>query len=292
MPYLNILLSIVFSAFLVIYFKWLEKFNIRLLNVISINYLVCTIVGTLIADDFSFTSSINFERPSTYWAFVQGSFFITMFFLIGKSAQRIGVGYTAFLSKMSVVIPILFALIFLQEIPTIFKVIGIILAIVAVYFIQRGKISQGNDKKPFNFRAFALSITIFVGSGVIDSIFKYVEHQKYPSFDMHHFILLLFSVAAVYGLILMLWNSISSKKVITFREILLGIGLGLPNYFSIFFLFRAMQVFDAHVFFPVNNIGILLVSSLVGVFIYKEKYSLLNYIGMGMAIVAIFLLLN
>jgi drug/metabolite transporter (DMT)-like permease len=74
------------------------------------------------------------------------------------------------------------------------------------------------------------------------------------------------------------------------KELIGGIILGIPNYFSIYFLMNALQYMNASQLFPVLNISILLVSGVVGYFRYRETFKLSTWIGMALAIGAIVLM--
>ncbi|MGY8910183.1 MAG: EamA/RhaT family transporter, partial [Flavobacteriales bacterium] len=67
------------------------------------------------------------------------------------------------------------------------------------------------------------------------------------------------------------------------------IALGIPNYFSIVFLIKALQTegFESSTLFTINNVGTVILSTLVGILIFKEQFSIKNKIGVTLAIVGI-----
>ena len=76
-----------------------------------------------------------------------------------------------------------------------------------------------------------------------------------------------------------------------FKNIIAGIVLGIPNYFTIVFLIKAMQTsgFESSTLFTINNVSVVVVSTLVGLLLFKEKFSLKNKIGVILAIIGIVL---
>jgi multidrug transporter EmrE-like cation transporter len=68
--------------------------------------------------------------------------------------------------------------------------------------------------------------------------------------------------------------------------------LGIPNYFSMYFLLKTLSAFHntSAVVFPVNNIGILAASSLVSILFFKEKMNKLNWYGLLLSVVSIILI--
>ena len=67
--------------------------------------------------------------------------------------------------------------------------------------------------------------------------------------------------------------------------------MGIVNYGSIYFLIQALRFeqMDSSTTFTVNNVGILITSTLAGMLFFKEKLLLKNWIGVILAIISIFL---
>jgi multidrug transporter EmrE-like cation transporter len=85
---------------------------------------------------------------------------------------------------------------------------------------------------------------------------------------------------------------LTGRKKFNIRNVIAGICLGVPNYFSIYFLVKALQspAMSSSATIPINNIGVLLVVSLFGIMVFKEKLSKKNYMGLGLTLLAIFLI--
>ena len=88
-----------------------------------------------------------------------------------------------------------------------------------------------------------------------------------------------------------MFNSIKSKQSFGLKNIIAGIILGVPNYYSIIFLIKALQVdgFESSTLFTINNVGIVVCSTLLGLLIFKEKFSTKNKIGIFLALLGIIL---
>jgi len=71
-----------------------------------------------------------------------------------------------------------------------------------------------------------------------------------------------------------------------------GFLLGIPNYFSIYFFILALRIdgLDSSSIFIINNVSIVLLSTLLGIVCFKEKISPKNWIGIGIAILSILLI--
>ena len=65
--------------------------------------------------------------------------------------------------------------------------------------------------------------------------------------------------------------------------------LGIPNYFSIYFLVKALRsnLLDSSGIFTINNVAIVIISTLLGIVFFKEQLSLKNWIGIILAVISI-----
>jgi uncharacterized membrane protein len=50
-----------------------------------------------------------------------------------------------------------------------------------------------------------------------------------------------------------------------------------------------IEIFESSIFFTINNVAIVVISTLVGVLLFKEEFSLKNKIGVALAIFGILL---
>jgi len=103
-----------------------------------------------------------------------------------------------------------------------------------------------------------------------------------------------FLTALVIGLIFILIKPKSISKNISIAELIGGTILGIANFGSLYFFILALNnsKLDSSVVFGLNNICIVLFSILIGMAIFKEKFSKVNFAGVLMAIIAILILMN
>ena len=189
-------------------------------------------------------------------------------------------------SKMSVIIPIALGVILYNENLGFIKVIGILLALIAVYFTSKketGEVQQASN--------LIFPILVFVGAGTIDSSLKYLQTFHVPSNQIGLFSSTTFFCAFCVGILTILFLTIRGKIHFSGRNILGGIALGLPNYFSLYFLVKMLEAkaFESATLFTIHNIAIVIVSTFVGVLFFKEKISTRNAFGIGLALFALYL---
>jgi drug/metabolite transporter (DMT)-like permease len=278
-----LLLSILFSTGLFVIFKYFGIFKVDILKAIFVNYIVAFTMGFALAES---SFSIN-EVPNQPWflgAVFLGALFVSIFFVMAMTAQKNGVSVASVAGKMSVVIPVFFGVFLYNESVTILKIIGIIIALVAVYLA-----SVKEDRKENKNAGLLFPILLFLGSGIIDTTLKYVEVMYVSEKDVSIFSGSLFGIAAFFGLIILVIKTIKKREVFGLKNIIAGVVLGVPNYYSIVFLIKALQNkgFESSTLFTINNVGIVVVSTIVGILLFKEQFSTKNKIGVALAIVGI-----
>lgn len=268
-------------------FKGFSRYAINRLQAIVINYLVAASCGYLFYQgDVSILDIWNLD-----WflpAVCLGVLFISIFNLMALTAQKAGLSVVSVATKMSVAIPIAFGLFYYNENAHILKLIGIFLAFVAVYLTAVRKHTLDKIK---NYSLW-LPMGVFLGSGVIDTSIKFLEDSYVSEDQVPVFSATIFATAAVIGLVIFIIQKLQGTLQLKSKNIVGGIVLGIPNYFSIYFLVLALRTpnLDSSSIFTLNNIAIVVLSTLVGILFFKERLSYRNWIGVSVAIVSIVLI--
>jgi drug/metabolite transporter (DMT)-like permease len=278
-----ILLSILSSASIFIVFKLINKRELSLPHTITINYLIAFTIGWF-ANTNNPVKAIS--EPWIIWALLIGILFIIFFFVIGVSSKIAGIAITTVASKMSVIIPIAFSILFFNESVTIYKISGILLALLGVLFTVY-KPTEHNQK--FDPSTLWLPLFLFVGMGFIDSLIKYTQDIYITAEKSAFFSSTLFGIAFLSGLVYTFFSPKTLKQYFHWPTLGFGILLGIVNYGSIYFLINALNLapIDDSLIFGTNNVGIVVLSVLSGLFIFKEKISSINIIGIILSILAI-----
>lgn len=278
-------LSVLSSSFIFVVFKLFTRYKIKTLFAIIVNYVVASSVGL-----FFYEGDVSVsEIPEKSWflgTVALGLLFILIFNLMAATAQKVGVSVASIATKMSLVIPVLFGVIVYKEELGPLKIVGILLALVAVYFASAKDASVTLRKA-----SLLLPLSVFLGSGIIDTSIKYIQEFHVKEDDYPIFSATVFAAAAVTGILFILIKSIKKPIKINLRNILGGIALGVPNYFSIYFLLKALQhdSLNSASVFTINNVAIVMLSTLLGIVLFKERISIKNWAGIGLAVISILL---
>ena len=204
---------------------------------------------------------------------------------MARTAQEYGIAVAAVSAKMAVVFPVLFGILIVAEPIYLTTWLGIILSIISVWFV-----SFSNNKAELGHHWW-LPLLVFVGSGIIDLSLKLIN-WKFSAINEAHLAMTIFGTAGVIGFLIQFGRVLKGQSQFEFKNIWAGIVLGVPNYFSIYYLLKAINIPDmpAVVLFPINNIGVVLLSTLFSVLLFKEKLSTKKLWGIIFSIISILLL--
>ena len=276
-----LLLSIAFSTFINLIFRWFKDFNVNKFQAIIVNYVVCFIIGFSLSTHQDILSYVH-EQWFIY-CILLGFIFIAIFFSMALTTEKLGISVTAVSGKMSVVIPILFAYFFAKEDIKLLFVIGLILSILSIYFITIKK-ELHIDK-----RYLMLPVIVFLGGGMIDTSLKVLQQAYSEDIPLSTISYSIFLGAFIAGTSIYLVKEKANFSSWEWKSVKAGVALGVPNYFSIFFLLSAIEGFSVKsaFVFGVNNVGVVLVSTLLSVLIFKEKLEPKNQWGLLLAVVSI-----
>ena len=284
-----LLISICISSFLFVIFKLFDVLKVNTFQAIVVNYFVAAVLGFYLSNN-----SVSFQEiPNQPWfigAFLLGIMFILVFNIMALTSQKNGLSVASVSSKMSVVFAIVFGVWYYEESLGFIKLLGILLALIAVY------LTSVKEKKETTVKQVSLlfPILLFFGSGAIDTSLKFIETRFVEEGGVPLFSATIFGCAFILGMIILLYQIIRGAFRLEFKNILGGILLGVPNYFSIVYLLKALSTdgMESSTAFTLNNVGIVILSTLFGLFIFKEKLIWKNWLGIVIAIVSILLVMS
>jgi drug/metabolite transporter (DMT)-like permease len=277
---LYMLLAVIFAALLVIIFKFFERFSVNTFPAIVINYATCTFIAFLLIQDFSFSKVLN-----TSWvgyAFLLGAIFISIFFLTSQTARYFGASTAAVSMKLGLVFPIMLSAIVYHETFGFLKIAGLVFALIAVVLTSWKNNSNSYSR---NKLIIILPAIVFVGSGLCDSMVQFMQKTFVSDADSPVFTFSLFLAALVAGFSVLIMSLFRRKPGVGVKELIGGIALGIPNYFSIYFLLKALNQsgLESSAIFPVVNIGTVAAATIFSIIYFKEKLSIINWLGLAFA---------
>ena len=280
-----LILSIVFNTIIGIVFKLFDRYNVHVFQAIIFNYLTCA----LMAETLFPGSLLDKENLDLNWfpySVLLGLVFIIGFNLMGYCVKYYGISLSTLMQRMSLIASSLFAIYYFQESLSAMKIIGILIAIAAIYLAN----FPFKEKRGIHSNALIifLPFILWIFTGLVEIILQYVELEILNQSGDPLFIGSTFGWAGIFGFLVFVIGCLMGKMRFTIKGVIAGILLGLPNYFSLHYMMKALgSGIEGSVFYPVTNVAILAISVLAGLFVFHEKISRINLIGVLIALIAI-----
>lgn len=273
----EIIISIFFNIVVSILLKLYNKKSKGVSLVITYNYLFSAIFCyILFKPDLP---SLNYSSAPWLIYFLMSILMPVVFLLIAESIKYTGIARTDIAQRMSLLLTVSASFLFFNESVNSLKIMGLLIGFISILFIFYAK--KGDQTFPYT--KLYLLILIFFGLGIINILYKLIAVNQNFSFTTSTFFIFIGSF--IVGCII----TFAQKIQFTFKEILWGIALGIFNFGNVYFYLKAHQTFkdNPSLVFASMNLGVIVLGSLVGILIFKEKMNKLNYLGLLLALAAI-----
>jgi drug/metabolite transporter (DMT)-like permease len=282
-------LSICSTVSIYLLFKWFEKQDIRLFDAIVANYFTATCIGLVVIPNFREATLRATEFPLWLMAGLGvGVLFISVFYLIGLSSQRVGVSITTIASKMSLALAaLLFALFDPSERLQPLQVLALAMALGGVVFSSLKKENTQASSK-----LWLYPLAILLGSTIIDFVLGFFGDYTNNNSELALFSMLPFSVSLVIGSLILGKRFLATRQLPRLKDLGAGILLGSVNYVSIYALVKAYQanIMSKTALLPTNNLAVVLLGSAVAYVVFGERFTRTQWFGIVLSICAMALL--
>lgn len=270
-------------------FKLFARYQIHSLHAIVINYTVCLGLGTLMDPEGRLPFSASVVTAPWFWYDVAlGMIFFIGFNLTAMGIRTAGITLTTLVQRMSLILTVSFAVLVFHEPFGWLECTGILLAISAILTIQQ-KVQPENNTGKSRFPFILLIILAF--SAMVEIMLYYVEKSGIAGDDQMAFTTHGFGSAGVIGWGVLAFTTLTGRSRLKLRDVVAGVLLGIPNYFSIYLLLVMLsQGWNGSIMYPLVNVSVLVVSTLVAVVFFREKLTRLNALGIVLAIASIILI--
>lgn len=267
-------LSVICSVAVGIIFKMSRDYNISSTQIVTYNYVFALILCYLFLNP-----GLEVLDTSLPWKTLisLGVLLPVVFLFLASSIKYVGIVRTDIAQRLSLIISIFGAWFFFGEQFGTFKLIAIICGFLAIILILY-KPTKNKENK------WIYPVLVLLGFGAIDLLFKQISTTSSLTFSSSLFIVFLIA------LILMVSFNVFFKKIKTdLKNIIFGALVGTFNFGNILFYLKAHKAFaqNPSTVFAGMNLGVIIMGSLVGIFIFKEKVTKTNITGLLLALLAI-----
>jgi len=273
-----IFLSVCCSVFVSVLLKLAKRYEIDTRQAIAWNYSIAGILTWLI-----FKPEIPEFSETLYPVYIALGLLLPSFFLVlAFSVQYTGIVKTDVAQRLSLFIPVLAAFLIFNEAYSLIKITGIVIAFIAIIF------SIPWQKQTENSHSYWIyPLIVFIGMGIIDILFKQIARIENIPFTSS--LLVVFTLAFIISVLYLLYQMLKNGLKLTIINFICGWILGIANFGNIVFYLKAHQTLSNQpsLVFSAMNIGVILLGSAVGIILFREKLSRLNYAGIILALISI-----
>ncbi len=248
-------------------------------GMLTMNYVACALLALLHAGisrvplfDGGFAITLGLGA-------IAGFIYLAAFVLMQRSIVKNGVVLSSVFMKLGLLVPMVVSIFFFNEMPGALQILGFVLALAAIVMIN-----WKSGEKAAKASALGLILLLLAG-GSADCMSKVFEQLGPAGYsDLFLFFTFFFAFAICKDLLLFKQQRIGK------REVLYGCLVGLPNFYSSKFILLALNELPAVIVYPSFSVGTLLVVTLVGVMAFREKLGRLQWLALGLILVALALL--
>lgn len=248
------------------------------ISMLATNYLICLLLGAFYAGFHLLpVRSEGFSVTAAMGAF-NGILYLAGFMLLQHNTHKNGLVLSSVFMKLGLLVPIVLSVFLFAEIPTGIQCIGFVLAVGAIIMINYEKgTSFSGSKLPL--------VLLLLAGGSADAMSKVFEVYG-PAVHADLFLFYTFVSAFLLCIVLILRKKERPDKY----ALLFGALIGIPNFFSAKFLLMALNRLPAVIVYPTFSVATILVVTLAGVCLFKEKLRKLQWAALALILAALILL--
>lgn len=275
---LYLILAIVGSAMLSVFMRLSTDKVKSNFGMLAMNYVACIIIAMIDTGVDNLFPAVPTLPATLGMGAINGFLYLLAFVLLQRSVKENGVVLSSTFMKLGLLVSIAVSVIFFKEVPQLLQIAGFCLAVFAIILINQDGSKSGGNFTP-------LLIFLLLAGGIGDSMAKVYEQLGDFSLNGQYFLYTFLTA------LLMCLAVVAVKKQMPGKwEVLFGFMVGIPNYFSSRFLLESMNVLPAVIVYPTYSVGSILLVTLVGVLVFKEKLNKRQWVALGIIITALALL--
>lgn len=250
------------------------------MSMLAANYVVCTLIAACYTGfDRLFPVGAAGMGAALGVGFGQGLLYLLAFILLQLNNRRNGMVLSASFMKLGLLVPMAVSVFFFGEEPGVHHILGFLLALCSIMLINF-------DPKGASAASFKLGlILLLLVGGLGDTMAKLYQEWGTPELSAQ-FLFYTFAFALLLCVCLLIARKERPGKM----DILFGVLVSFPNYFSSKFLLKALEELDAVIVYPCYNVATIFLATLAGVCLFKERLKKRQWIGIAIIVAALVLL--
>ena len=277
---LNLILAVITGGSVSIMLRLSKGHAKNDMALFAVNYVVCFLMARMFMGKdtqmFVMTEGTGFAIAA---GIIAGALYLINFILLQNSMKHNGIVLSSTFMKLGVLVPTLMAVTFFGEKPSLIQCLGFLIAIIAIVMIHFEKDAAGHGEHKL------LLIVLLLAAGITDSMANVYDKIGNPDLK-NHYLFYVFIAAFILAAALSLYY----KEKICLQDVIWGIIVGIPNYLSARFLLLSLGSVPAVITYPVYSVGSIVLITVTGVLLFKEKLSKQKAVALVLVVAALVLL--
>lgn len=264
-----LLLAIVSSAMVSLTMRLSEKYIRNNMVMFAANYTACLLLARYFMGNAGILTLERGIAAAVGLGILSGILYLVNFVLLQMNMRHNGIVLSSTFMKLGVLVPTIMAILVFRERPGILQIAGMaaaLTAIVMIHFEKENSDSETGEKLAVSRKS--LLIILLLISGFTDSMANIYDKTGSVALKDHY--LFYTFLAALASAAFMVFRE---RKQIRAADILFGILIGIPNYFSSRFLLLALGRVPAVITYPVYSVATIVVISIISALLLKERIS-------------------
>ncbi|MBQ8580014.1 MAG: DMT family transporter [Oscillospiraceae bacterium] len=247
-------------------------------GMLAVNYVVCTALAATECGALGPLPMVPGLGKALGLGVFNGFIYLAGFVLLRYNVSRSGVVLSSTFMKLGLLVTMVISIVFFGEKPEVLQLVGFALAVAAIVLINY---QPGAGKSGLRWGLLVLMVT----GGLCDGMSKVYEEVGTAALS-GQFLFYTFFTAMVLCFAL----AAAKKQLPGVWEWLFGICIGVPNYYSCSLLLWSLRTVPGVIAYPVYSVAGILIVTLCGVLLFREKLSRRQWTALGIIVLALVLL--
>lgn len=302
-----LIIAIVCGSLFSVLFKIYQRHGINVPQTIFFNYVTGAVVAwTSIALDIhnggQAVSDFRLPISSLLLSALMGFLFSTGFMVMDRSTFRCGVALTTAAARASLILSVVFSWLILSQpappwIPVVLVLAAMLMIILPNEQQKHDWVANRSASDEIRNRKAALALFgVFLFYGISDFMLKFVQHNTTLGINYDTSLVnnrlsaltgMIFVTASLISFVTCIVRGSFRKHRIGWKAIGGGVLLGFANLSCTSCILKALDSMSTGLFYPLYNIGIVIISTVIGICFFKEKIKPVQIIGLIVAVAAI-----
>lgn len=275
---LYLLLAILCSALVSVLMRVSSDKVAGNVSMLAMNYIMCLVLAIAFTGGGGTAAGTPGVSAAVSMGIINGVLYLLGFVLLQFNVKKNGVVLSATFMKLGLLVPMVVSVCFFGELPALWQVVGFVLAVAAILLVNGGEDRSAGGMKA----GLILLLLVNGGADAMSKIFEELGEAKWSEC----FLLVTFGTA-----LLLCGTLMFVKRERPGRwELLFGLLIGIPNYFSARFLLRSLERVTAVIVYPTYSVATILAVTVAGRCLFQERLTKQQWFAVVVILAALVLL--